>query len=281
MYKSPTKIAILLASYNGEEYIKEQLDSIIAQTNNDWTLFIRDDGSTDKTIEIINDFAQKDDRVVLVQDGEKHFGCTKSFLSLLEQVDAQIYMYCDQDDYWFSDKIDNTLSFYQEKEKENPDAAIVISTNVMIADRQLKVIYESYWKELHINPKRYNKSYNYFGVNPIAQGSTMLFNNRAKNLCFPLKVYTMHDSYVVERVMLGGGYFFSMMEPTMLYRQHGRNVLGAQMQKVGKTDFFKWVWNKFVMNYRKYKILQEKGYGSFAKYIWYKIKVSFLKKFVD
>lgn len=82
MYQNE-KIEILMATYNGEKYIKEQINSIINQTYTNWRLLIRDDGSKDKTVEIIKEYEKKDDRIKLLEDNKGNLGFIKNLLSFL------------------------------------------------------------------------------------------------------------------------------------------------------------------------------------------------------
>lgn len=108
-----SNIAILLSTYNGEKFIKKQIDSLIAQTFSNWKLYIRDDGSTDKTISIIEEICESDNRIFLYK--ETNIGVKASFLSLLSRVEADYYFFCDQDDFWYDNKIEKTLEYASKK----------------------------------------------------------------------------------------------------------------------------------------------------------------------
>ena len=95
------KVAILMSTYNGEKYLTEQIESIQKQTNNNWHLYIRDDGSTDKTPIILSDFAKYDKRITFFnREHICNLGVVKSFMNLLANIDADFYMFSDQDDVW-------------------------------------------------------------------------------------------------------------------------------------------------------------------------------------
>lgn len=102
------KVNVLLSSYNGEKYIEELINSVLAQEGVDLILTIRDDGSSDKTIEIIKSF--DDSRIRLIEGGE-NLGPAKSFLKLLRDCDtADYYAYCDQDDIWYPNKLSTAVN---------------------------------------------------------------------------------------------------------------------------------------------------------------------------
>jgi rhamnosyltransferase len=102
-------IAILLSTYNGENYISEQINSIINQTNSNWTLYIRDDGSSDGTLDIITRFVTDYENIVLL-DSSINIGTLESFIWLMQNVNSSYYMFCDQDDIWLPNKIDISFS---------------------------------------------------------------------------------------------------------------------------------------------------------------------------
>ena len=98
------KVDILLATYNGEKYIREQIDSILNQTYKEFRLLISDDGSTDGTRDILNEYKAKDDRIEIFMQ-EENLGVVKNFEFLLKKVEAKYYMFSDQDDIWKDEKI--------------------------------------------------------------------------------------------------------------------------------------------------------------------------------
>lgn len=271
--KNNNTIAILMATYNGQEYIKEQIDSILAQTIDDWTLFIHDDGSTDETLYIINQFQHEDKRIVLIEDDAKHLGPGLGFMTLLEIVDSELYMFCDQDDVWLNDKIEVTYNKYREFEGHF-DIPIVVHTDVSVVDKHLNIMAPSYWKDINLNPDRIN-SYPYFCICCYTNGNTMLFNNKAKEICFPLQEgKIMHDRYVSGRVLKHGGIVTAVHKPLVLYRQHDTNVCGFQVGKNNSlTNRFKHLKKIIYNNYDKYCILKQENYGSVFKYLYYKMLV--------
>ena len=111
------KVVILLSTYNGEKYLKEQLDSLLNQTYKNIDIYIRDDGSKDETVNIIKKYQNEYDNIHL-EEG-KNLGFIKSFFELLKNGDenVDIYSYCDQDDIWEEDKIERAVKFINKEEK--------------------------------------------------------------------------------------------------------------------------------------------------------------------
>lgn len=98
-----------MCTYNGERFLKEQLDSLFCQSFDDFIIYVHDDGSKDKTLEILNSYInQYPQKIVLMDDPIKHRGAGSSFMWLLENVESQYYMFCDQDDVWLPSKIEHT-----------------------------------------------------------------------------------------------------------------------------------------------------------------------------
>ena len=97
-----SRIAILMATYNGAVYLRAQLDSLMSQTRRDWTLYVQDDFSTDSTLDIIREYQQRYDNIRLLEHTSQ-LGPMKNFMSMLEQVEADYYLFCDQDDVCVAD----------------------------------------------------------------------------------------------------------------------------------------------------------------------------------
>ena len=107
------KVDVLLATYNGEQYLQEQIESILNQTYTDFRLLISDDGSKDKTIDIVEEYAKKDDRIIIFKQNE-NMGVVKNFEFLMKQVQSKYFMFSDQDDIWKKDKIEKSVKKIEE-----------------------------------------------------------------------------------------------------------------------------------------------------------------------
>ena len=101
-------IDILLSTYNGEKYLNEQIISIQNQSEKDWRLLVRDDGSSDNTLRLLEYFASQDKRIILIKDDKGNLGVVRSFEILLAQSNADYIMFADQDDVWLANKIRDT-----------------------------------------------------------------------------------------------------------------------------------------------------------------------------
>ena len=222
-------IAILLATYNGEKYIKEQLDSIIHQTNQDWHLYVHDDGSTDGTVGILDSYASSHPEKITLLDYQPMGGPCKNFLSMVEKVEAPYYMFCDQDDVWLPEKIEKTLHVMRQAEiSHGADTPILIHTDLSVVDENKNTINPSFWNYSKIYPQWFKSYIDYAALNPVT-GCTMLFNAKAKEIIKrPYDVATMHDAWITFSVAAADGIIIGLEEAMILYRQHGNNTLGAK-----------------------------------------------------
>ena len=135
------KVTILLSTYNGEQFLAEQINSIQEQTYRDWQLLIRDDGSTDGTQAVIEDFCRKDDRISFINREEsQNLGVIQSFHSLLQYQDSDFYLFSDQDDVWLPDKIAMQLA---EADKYDSSLPLLVYTDLKVVDQELQVVHES------------------------------------------------------------------------------------------------------------------------------------------
>ncbi|MCC4482224.1 glycosyltransferase family 2 protein [Limosilactobacillus reuteri] len=218
-------VAILMSTYNGAKYLKDQLQSIINQSYSNWHLYIRDDGSSDETVEIIKSYAKKDSRISIIHDTLGNIGSVRSFFYLLEQVDSNFYMFSDQDDYWKQDKIQKSiLLLKQHNHKRKP---ICVYTNLQIVDDNLEgneLLLTKTWQDF---PKLFFTNNLY--------GCTMLFNNFLKEkIKFDRLNYDniyVHDWWLALVCAIFGEIYY-LDEPTILYRQHYGNQIGATSKNI-------------------------------------------------
>ena len=211
------QVAVLLATYNGEKYIGQQLDSLLRQSFTDFVVYISDDGSTDSTIYIIEDYAKRfPAKFRLIDDENKHKGAARNFMSMLHQVQADYYFFCDQDDVWLEDKMQVTLSALKALELRYPNFPIVVHTDLKVVDERLNVIKDSLWKVMKLNVDLLHR-YNYLAVCNCVTGCTMAFNARTKDCVYPLPDYPipMHDFWIAIQVAKYGK-IGSVNSPTIL-----------------------------------------------------------------
>lgn len=236
-------IGILLCTYNGEKYLSQQIDSLLNQTFQDFIIYIHDDGSTDQTNKIIQQYKNAyTNKIIILEDNKKGRGAKDSFMWLLNEVSADYYMFCDQDDIWLKTKIEDTYRRMQEVEKQYKNKPIVIHTDLTLVDKNLNTIYPSFWKyaNMHVD---ISKKFKYLCLGNIVTGCTMLFNNMAKSISLNQtnKYVPLHD-YWIALVTAQNGIVENLKKQTILYRQHEYNVIGCGelAQKKNMLPTFNW-----------------------------------------
>lgn len=218
------KVDVLLATYNGETYLAEQLDSILKQTYKDFHLFISDDNSKDNTVKILEEYAKKDNRITIFKQ-EKNLGVASNFEFLLSKVEAKYFMFSDQDDIWNEDKIEKTI---KKIEESNSD---IIFTDLLVVDDKLNVLYNSYWKLKGFDDKilKHN-SFEALYLNNYVTGCTMLMKKEIISKVLPLpknSKYVLHDYWIALIISQSGKLDF-LNEATIKYRQHKNNRVGSK-----------------------------------------------------
>lgn len=232
-------VAICMAVYNGENYITEQIESILKQTYKNWILFIRDDGSCDNTVDIINKFASEyKEKIIVINDKKLEGGSSKkNFAVILDWVkqnyDFSYFMFSDQDDIWLDYKIAITLKKMKTIEELNENTPILIHTDLTVVDQNLNVLGKSFFKYRALNPNI--KDINHLLIQNNVTGCTMMWNKQL-NLKMNIKDenVAMHDWWIT-LVASTLGIIEYLNTPTILYRQHGGNVVGAT--KVNSLSF--------------------------------------------
>ncbi|MDD6394298.1 MAG: glycosyltransferase family 2 protein [Prevotella sp.] len=261
------KIAILLATYNGEQYLAQQIDSLLSQTYKGWNLYIHDDGSTDNTASIIHSYCDKYDNLTAL-DYPPTGGAKNNFLSLLQRIDADYYMFCDQDDVWDEKKIEIEINRMHEMESTYGDIPLLVFSDLRVVDNTLNEISPSMWRDGGVNPE-YLCSFDKGAVFEFVTGCTMLFNDKAKR-CVSLNAThaLMHDSWIACCILKANGIINGVNKPLVNYRQHGDNTLGAtNWASHGTLYKLSHISTIIMKNYRHWKSLEDLGYGSFFKYL--------------
>ena len=263
-------IAILMATYNGSRYIREQIDSLLNQTEKGWTLYVHDDGSNDDTVSIVDGYAGKHVGIVRL-DYEPQHGATANFLSLMQRVEADYYLFCDQDDVWMPTKVADEYAEMRRLEAEGA-RPIVVCTDLLVTDERLNVTNESFNRLSGIYPQ-YIKTFNQCAATTAATGCTMMFNRLARDSALShANVATMHDSIVVCSALKAGGTLHCIPVGTVYYRQHGCNTIGASdIRRMTIGYRLRHIKVHCKENLRHYRMLRALGYGSPLLYIYNKV----------
>ena len=220
-------VLVLMSTYNGENYLVEQIESILSQKDVDVHLLVRDDGSKDNTLSILEKY-ETNKRIDLIK-GE-NLGCASSFKFLLLEAyklrfDYDYFAFADQDDVWFPDKLHaaaSKLSAYSE------DKPVMYCSNLLVVDKKLN-------KRGLFHPEIVQLSVANSLIESIATGCTMVFNRKVIELFhdYTPQMIRLHDLWIYHMCMLLGKICYDA-EPHIYYRQHGNNVIGAKNSTIDR-----------------------------------------------
>ncbi|OTG51044.1 glycosyltransferase family 2 protein [Streptococcus agalactiae] len=216
------KVNILMATYNGEKFLAQQIESIQKQTFKEWNLLIRDDGSSDKTCDIIRNFTAKDSRIRFINENEHHnLGVIKSFFTLVNYEVADFYFFSDQDDVWLPEKLSVSLEAAKHKASDVP---LLVYTDLKVVNQELNILQDSMIRAQshHANTTLLPEL-----TENTVTGGTMMINHALAEKWFTPNDILMHDWFLALLAASLGEIIYLDL-PTQLYRQHDNNVLGAR-----------------------------------------------------
>ena len=208
------KVVVLMSTYNGEKYIEEQLDSIISQTYNNIEILIRDDGSKDSTVEIVQKYINSNKNIVLIK-GE-NIGFINSFFELIKKADnnADYFAYCDQDDIWMEDKIKRAVSFMENSDSNKP---VLYFSNSDYYDSDMNFL----------KTAEKNKIYSFRNslVECVTQGMTMVINKQTKELIAKDRPQNcLYHDWWTYMICSGFGEIIYDEKSLVKYRRHNKSV---------------------------------------------------------
>jgi rhamnosyltransferase len=220
------EVFVVLSSYNGARYIGEQIESIRRQTFTEWKLLVRDDGSSDETIRIVEALASSDPRIELVRDGRGNLQTVASFGALLERAMAAGAGYvalADQDDVWQPRKLSDQLTVLRERESAiGTGTPLLVHSDLAVVAEDLSVIQPS---SLDFRGHETEFPLGRLVVQNYVTGCTVLVNRALLQTALPFPKIIMHDWWLA-LCAAALGEVLCLPQPTVLYRQHGRNTVG-------------------------------------------------------
>ena len=258
-------IDILLSTYNGERYLKEQLDSLLGQTYKEFRILIRDDCSNDNTRSILESYKNKNEEKINLFF-EDNIGPKKSFLNLLKKSNSDYIMFCDQDDIWDQNK----LQIMYDVIKTRNNVPTLLFCDLKVVDENLNVICDSFYDYQKID--RYKTSFFELNKKAVIPGCVMMLNRKLKDLVIwkDANNITMHDSYISYIASYFGEIVY-IDKKLNLYRQHGQNTVGAKENSL--SFYAKRILNykcADVVNYFNYLKGSKKDYQLYEFYCNYK-----------
>lgn len=230
-------ISIIMGTYNGERFLREQLDSILSQEETNWKLYIFDDGSKDKTEFIAKEYEKRYPEKIFFFKNKENHGAKGNFFQGLNRVfrelnpESEYVAFSDQDDVWYENKLSLVLSKMKEMEREKKLPSAVFS-DVRLTDWNLKEKADSYFEAAGLDETKVD--FASLLMENKAIGGTMLINraliekelsSEKREKSYPKKA-KMHDWWFMLMAAAFGkiGY---VKEPTEAYRQHESNVVGG------------------------------------------------------
>lgn len=229
------KVKVLMSTYNGQKYLREQLDSILHQEGVGVSILVRDDGSTDETLSILSGYVENYPNIELIK-GE-NIGFAESFMSLVyktsEYDDIDYYAFSDQDDVWLPDKLSSAVAMLETiSNKETPN--LYFST-ARAVDENLNFLFDTVDNNWLVISKPTSL------VRYYMLGCTMVFpQNTARFLCEhkPVNKIQMHDLWINQTCVFFGTIVYDRT-PHILYRQHGGNAAGASISLMARLRRFR------------------------------------------
>lgn len=256
------KTAILLSTYNGEKYLKEQLDSLINQTYQDFTLYIRDDGSSDATVSIITEYQKEfSKQIVIVDDNKGNIGVEKSFRTLVKTAKADYYFFCDQDDIWHLQKVEQLTGELNRMGKNSLKKALLTYSNFSLVNEKGKEIDRVKAFKGSFLIEKINKG----AFRNLVPGCFMAFNEEAKKLYLSYENYNIHDEllFILTSVY---GEISRVSTPLIQYRIHENNTIGIKNKKINWTFYLKDIL-KYSLNNKGYRNIVLDHYFTLAESI--------------
>ncbi len=228
------KISIAMCTYNGERYLQDQLNSILSQARIPDELVVVDDCSTDHTIDILNQFANKLlSFPILIYKNKNNLGSTKNFERAINLCNGDIIVLSDQDDMWMPDKLTKIEKVF----KENQNVGYVFS-NAEIVDKEMGPLGYTLWDAVDFTPKQFRQYQKGIQVkilftHNVVTGATMAFRTYFRNLTIPIPELWNHDywiAFILSCVSKG----FPISEQLIKYRQHTNQQIGAKLNTKNK-----------------------------------------------
>jgi glycosyltransferase involved in cell wall biosynthesis len=225
------EVDIVLATYNGMQYLEPQLKSIFSQDYSNFKLIISDDYSFDSTVEIIYKYcAVSTSKYSVLGSTGKNLGVIQNFNHLLFNSFGNYSFLSDQDDIWLSDKMSNSLQLIQSLESRwGADTPILVHTDLVVATEKLETVSHSFWRSQNLDPTC-NSLRQLLMRNHIT-GCTVVINKALRELALPIPQYAFMHDWWLGLVAAAFGKIAYLKQPTVLYRQHQKNQVGAQSQK--------------------------------------------------
>jgi glycosyltransferase involved in cell wall biosynthesis len=231
MYKKIDTICILMATFNGELYIKEQIESILSQTHSNFILIVRDDDSNDNTLNILRKFEQFDKRIKVLNDNYGNLGVNSNFSELMKnalETKAEYFCFADQDDVWDSLKLEVMLQYMKNLESRIGNAIpLLIYSDLEVVDSNLETIASSFMKYQGLTHSKIDQIGKILVQNTVT-GCATLFNRKLLNIGANIPADAIVHDWWLALCASYCGHLDYIPLALVKYRQHGKNQIGAK-----------------------------------------------------
>jgi len=263
--------AVVMPVYNGEDFLEDQLNSILNQTYQDFKLYIYDDLSTDNSRLIIERYREQDKRIFLITNRYRK-GVIKNINDALNEVNAEYYFLADQDDIWVGDKLKVQMKILQDTE------TIMTFSNLELIDRDGMSIGKDFWKTMKINPVDANKP-EIIALKSIVTGCTMGFKKKLLIKALPINESAiMHDHWLS---FFAASYKVKpIYDKLVLYRQHQKNLIGIEFG-IKNIGFSRYKNCLSINDIVEKKISEMENTSIYLKMFWEKMNNSRYKKIIN
>jgi glycosyltransferase involved in cell wall biosynthesis len=211
-------ISIIMTTYNGELYIREQLESLLDQTYTNFELYITDDNSTDNTYNILKEYQEKYPFIYITQN-KTQLGFVRNFEQLLQKCNSKYISFCDQDDVWHKDKLKISI---ESLENEDNSIPLLFHSDLYVTNDKLEILYNSFFRMRHYQFKPYKQLDAMLGRCGV-MGNTTVINQKLQSLLLPFPTHLASHDYWIALIAELFGKRVSYLEPLVYYRIHQNN----------------------------------------------------------
>lgn len=225
----PVEVDILLATYNGGKYLDEQLESIFEQDFHNYRILIRDDGSTDSTLDVLSKWkGLNPQKIEIIQDQLGNLGPTGNFNQLMEASTAPYICFCDQDDKWLPKKLSSQVCFIKSLEEKHLHTGIMIFSDLIMCDENMNVICPSLIEKDRLDTKALGA--HQLLMQNVPYGCTTMINRKLLAIVSPIDDRALlHDHWMAIISSLMGGLFYQD-EVLIYHRIHENNASRAESE---------------------------------------------------
>jgi len=225
-----SRLLIVLGAFNGNRLIQQQIESIRKQDYSYWSVLVRDDGSSDDTVALVESIADRDVRIKIISDSLGNLGAAGNFGALMQHAfesGADYVMFADQDDVWLPNKISDQMALMECMEKEAPDIPILVHSDLEVVDEKLNQIHPSLMRYQGIHHIDHHPLQSLL-VQNFVTGCTCLANRALMELALPIPQDAMVHDWWLALCAAASGRIAFLPAATVQYRQHAKNVIAAK-----------------------------------------------------